>query len=155
MTPADKLERSRLAIIEYLARGEKRHERRDEPQDFDDADEAAGGPGFASRLFARNRWLSGMSSAARTWWSHHPAQMAVEMATPALRGVMRKHPFPVLGACAGVGALLVVTRPWRLISLTTLVVAIVKSSQLSGVVMSALTNAQGWHEQQRGREPHL
>ena len=156
MTPAEKLERSRLAIIEYLAMGEKRHERRDQPDDFDDdGDNQADGPGFASRFFARNRWLSGMSAAARSWWSHHPAQIAVEMATPALRGVMRRHPFPVLGACAGVGALLVVTRPWRLVSLTTLVVAIVKSSQLSGVVMSALTNAQGWHEQQRGREPHL
>ena len=56
---------------------------------------------------------------------------------------------------AGVGALLVVTRPWRLVSLTTLVVAVVKSSQLSGVVMSALADAQGWHEQQQGREPEL
>jgi hypothetical protein len=81
--------------------------------------------------------------------------MAVEMATPALQSYLRKRPFQVLALSAGVGALLVVTRPWRLISLTTLVVAIVKSSQLSGVVMSALSDAQGWQEQQRGREPHL
>ena len=43
----------------------------------------------------------------------------------------------------------------RLISLTTLVVAIVKSSQLSGVVMSALSDAQGWRSQQQGKEPQL
>ena len=164
MTPAEKLERSRLAIIEYLTRGERRHERderkaaredreaQEEAYDeqFDDEPDE-GGDGW----FARNRWLGGMSSAARAWWRHHPAQMAVEMATPALRSYMRRRPFQVLAVSAGVGALIVVTRPWRLISLTTLVVAIVKSSQLSGVVMSAISDAQGWQEEQRGRGPRL
>lgn len=157
MTPAEKLERSRLAIVEYLAGGEKKRAPRAdrqapqehyEPQD-DLRDDGAGG------FFSGGGWVGGISSAARAWWSHHPAQMAVEMATPALRSYMRRRPFQVLALSAGVGALLVVTRPWRLISLTTLVVAIVKSSQLSGVVMSALADAQGWQEQQRGREPHL
>jgi hypothetical protein len=50
----------------------------------------------------------------------------------------------VLGASALVGAALVVTRPWRVISVTTLLIAIVKSSQLTGVVMSALSDAQDW-----------
>ena len=157
MTPSQKLDRSRLAIIEYLARGHHRQERRDdnEPSPDEDGaqqdahDENPGG------FFSGNRWFGGMSSAARAWWSHHPAQMAVELATPALRSYLRKRPFQVLALSAGVGALLVVTRPWRLISVTTLVVAIVKSSQLSGVVMSALSDAKGWHEQQRGREPVL
>ena len=157
MTPAEKLDRSRLEIIEFLARGHH-------PQDRSDADspspgehgEHQDGPGKnKGRFFSGNRWLRGMSSAARAWWNHHPAQMAVELATPALQSYMRKRPFQVLALSAGIGALLVVTRPWRLISVTTLVVAIVKSSQLSGVVMSALSDAQGWHEQQRGREPHL
>jgi hypothetical protein len=159
MTPAEKLDRSRLAIVEYLARGERPKERRRveteaDEEAFDEGShggEGDEGPGF----FSRNRWTSGISAAARTWWNHHPAQMAVEMATPALRSYMRRRPFQVLALSAGVGALLVVTRPWRLISLTTLVVAVVKSSQLSGVVMSALADAQGWQEQQRGREPHL
>ena len=164
MTPAEKLDRSRLAIVEYLARGERRSDRRDEREAAFDADldehatlhepDDEGGEA-RDDFFSRNRWLRGMSSAARAWWRHHPAQMAVELATPALRSTMRRHPFSVLAASAGVGALLVVTRPWRLISVTTLVVAIVKSSQLSGVVMSALADAQGWNEQHRGREPHL
>ena len=157
MTPAEKLDRSRLAIVEYLSKGKSgsRRERRidSEPQaqEFEEQHEPQDVKGF----FSRNRWLSGMSSAARAWWRHHPAQLAVEMATPTLRSYLRKRPFQVLTLSAGVGALIVVTRPWRLISLTTLVVAVVKSSQLSGVVMSALTDAQGWHEQHRGREPHL
>ena len=157
MTPAQKLDRSRLAIIEYLARGQIRKDRPDD--DERSPDEQGAQPdahkGKSGGFFSRNRWLSGMSSAARAWWSHHPAQMAVEIATPALQSTMRKRPFQVLALSAAVGALMVVTRPWRLISVTTLVVAVVKSSQLSGVVMSALSDAQGWHEQQRGREPHL
>ena len=160
MTPAEKLERSRLAILEYLTRGERPHERptaRDSHNAQREAheDNDADGPDDKPGWFRGNRWLGGMSSAARAWWQHHPAQMAVEMATPALRSYMRRRPFQVLALSAGVGVLLVVTRPWRLISLTTLVVAVVKSSQLSGVVMSALSDAQGWHEQQRGREPQL
>lgn len=147
MTPAEKLDRSRLAIIEYL----ERREHRGEPRADDGSPDGGGG----GHLFSGDGWLGGVSSAARAWWRNHPAQLAVEMATPALRSYMRKRPFQVLALSAGVGALLVVTRPWRLISLTTLVVAIVKSSQLSGVVMSALSDAQGWQSQQQGREPPL
>ena len=35
-----------------------------------------------------------------------------------------------------------VARPWRLISVTGLIVAIVKSSQLSGLVMSAMAGSE-------------
>lgn len=151
MSPAEKLARSRLAIIEYL----EGRSHRSEPR--------TGGPSSPEDAFEnveadrqeRTGWLGGVSAAARSWWRHHPAQVVVEMATPALQSYMRRRPFQVLAVSAGVGALLVVTRPWRLISLTTLVVAIVKSSQLSGVVMSALSDAQGWQKQQQGREPHL
>jgi hypothetical protein len=153
MTPSEKLARSRLAIVEYLGRHEHRGERDAGDEESHDAagDQAADG----ERRSHRGGWIGGLSGAARAWWRHHPAQMALEMASPALQSYMRRKPFQVLAISAGVGALLVVTRPWRLISLTTLVVAIVKSSQLSGVVMSALSDAQGWHAQQQGREPEL
>jgi hypothetical protein len=39
------------------------------------------------------------------------------------------------------GAVLMLARPWRLISVTTLVVAVLKSSQLSSLLMSALSAA--------------
>lgn len=151
MTPADKLARSRLAIIEYLERREHRGEAHaaSEPASHD------GAPDHEAGLFSGEGWLGGVTSAARTWWRNHPAQMAVEIVTPSLQSYMRRKPFRVLALSVGVGALLVLTRPWRLISVTTLVVAIVKSSQLSGVVMSALSDAKGWQEQQQGREPHL
>ncbi|GAC1602465.1 MAG: hypothetical protein NVS3B2_06130 [Ramlibacter sp.] len=157
MTPSEKLARSRLAIVEYLARNERRDD--DPGADAMDAEPGAIGDkakaGRRERRPRRGGWIGGMASTARAWWEHHPAQMALEMASPVLSKAMRKRPFQILAVSAGIGALLVVTRPWRLVSLTTLVVAIVKSSQLSGVVMSALTDAQGWHAAQRGRGPEL
>ena len=92
-----------------------------------------------------------MTGAARAWWRHHPAQYALEFATPFLQSTMRKRPFLVLGAAAGVGAMLVFARPWRVVSATTVLVGLVKSSQLSGVVLSALSGAQGWYDEQTGR----
>ena len=154
MTPAEKLALSRLAIVEYLARKERPTEdSRAEPEEVVGADD-----GPAKRRKNRPRrggWIGGVMSGAKAWWEQHPAQMALEIVSPVLGKTMRKHPFQVLAASTAVGALLVVTRPWRLISLTTLVVAFVKSSQLSGVVMSALTDAQGWQDAQRGRGPQL
>lgn len=158
MTPAEKLARSRLAIIEYLDGGKHRQQQPEEesgPHEGDAAEHRAKTEARVAQRRSGNRWLDGMSGMARNWWAHHPAQLALEMATPSLQAYMRKRPFQVLALSAGVGALLVVTRPWRLISLTTLVVAIVKSSQLSGVVMSALSDAQGWQSQREGREPQL
>jgi hypothetical protein len=56
----------------------------------------------------------------------------------------------VLGIAAGVGAALMLARPWRLISLTTVLIAVVKSSQLSGALMSALSAAGGSNERRPG-----
>lgn len=158
MTPAERLARSRLAIVEHLAGRDKRRDRADGPErqlahPADEGEDA--GPELEGEDDRRSRrgWFGGMTGAARAWWRHHPAQFALELATPVLQSTMRKRPFLVLGAAAGIGVLLVVTRPWRVISVGTLLLAIVKSSQLSGVVMSALAGAQGWHEEQEGRRP--
>lgn len=151
MTPAERLARSRLAIVQHLEGREHRHEPRGaQPDDATDAD-TDGAPraeraGAWSRQSSRRRsgWFGGVTSAARTWWRHHPAQLAVEMVTPALQSYTRRRPFQVLGISAAVGAAVVVTRPWRLISLTTVLIAVVKSSQLTGALMSALTDVHDW-----------
>ena len=96
------------------------------------------------RRFRRRGWLGGLTNAARAWWRSHPAQLALEVVTPALQSYTRRKPFQVLGIAAAAGAAIVVTRPWRLISVTTVLIALVKSSQLSGVLMSALTDVHDW-----------
>ncbi|MDB5946887.1 MAG: hypothetical protein JWQ33_1913 [Ramlibacter sp.] len=148
MTPAERLARSRLAIVEHLQRREHRHDHRSAEADAasEEAD-AAGGQGDARQSRQSRRgggWFAGVSGAARSWWRHHPAQLAFELVTPGLQSYARRKPFQVLGISAAVGAALVITRPWRLISLTTVLIAVVKSSQLTGAVMSALTDVHDW-----------
>ena len=140
MTPAERLALSRLAIIEHLERREHRHERADSGPDSgrDEPDSKAMGR-TVHRPRRRRGWFGGVLNAARTWWNHHPAQLALELVTPALQSYARRKPFQLPGIAAATGAALVLTRPWRLVSLTSVLIAVVKSSQLTGVVMSALT----------------
>lgn len=143
---ADKLAQTRLAIIAHLQGRERRHEHRGaqryaDPQHgapHEQADDPRG-PGANRRSPAG--WLHHAQHVARNWWRHHPASMGLELVTPALASYAARKPVQYLGIAAAVGAVFMVVRPWRLISVTGLVVAIVKSSQLSSVVMSALAGA--------------
>lgn len=141
---ANRLARSRLAIVEHIHRRERRHDpRRDEAHagELPAWSEEPPPPGAG--------WLGRVQHALRMWWRYHPAHMAVDVAAPVVRAYAREHPAQLVGISAGVGAALIFLRPWRLISLTTLLVAIVKSSQLSHVVLSALSAADFEQDQQR------
>ena len=139
----DKLAQSRLAIVEYLQRRERRHDGGGQERGAP-ADEAAQADGNEPR---ERGWLSTLKHGLKTWWRYHPAHMALEVATPVLQTYAREKPVQVLGAAAAAGAALVLLRPWRLISVTTVLVALVKSSQLSSVVLSAMSAAGGWQEE--------
>lgn len=146
---SDRLARTRLAIIEHVHRKETRKDRfaqaargqaRDGAPDGDPQDEqweaaqaaaASGGGG----------WFTRIQRAAKSYWRHHPARMGVQMAKPVLSSYARKHPAAYLGAAAAAGAIFIVARPWRLISVTGVLVALAKSPQLAGVVMSAMSGS--------------
>jgi hypothetical protein len=136
---AAKLARSRLAILEHVQRRERRHDR-DEPEESDGL-EALGGAPPSRRTRRAGGWLGRLQHAAGTWWRHHPAHMAVELGTPMLQSFAQRHPGRLLAGAAVAGAVLMLARPWRLISVTTVLLAVVKSSQLSSVLMSALSAA--------------
>ncbi|MDP3759169.1 MAG: hypothetical protein Q8R01_01475 [Ramlibacter sp.] len=137
----DRLARTRLAIIEQVQRRERRPGSRDE-RDRAQA-RAQPGAGEPERAYEDpgEGWFGHIKHALGTWWRHHPAHMGVELATPILSAYARKKPLQFLGIAAAVGAVVMVARPWRLISATGIVVALVKSSQLSGLLMSALSAA--------------
>jgi hypothetical protein len=146
---ARRLAQTRLAIIEEIDqrehRGDPRGTRDGREASRAQAREHAAGDGRerdgAPRRARPSGWFGSARHALGTWWRHHPAHMAVELATPALGAYAEKRPFTLLGIAAVVGAVVVVTRPWRLISVTGLLVAVAKSSQLSGLLMSALSAA--------------
>jgi hypothetical protein len=136
----DKLARSRQAILEHIARRQRHHDPREaSPEGYDDPyaafapDEEPYDPGGG--------WMARLQHAVRTWWRYHPAHMAVELANPLMRGYARRKPMQLLAISAAAGAALTFARPWRLISLTTLVVALLKSSQLSHLLMAAVSAA--------------
>ncbi|GAB3653950.1 hypothetical protein [Ramlibacter alkalitolerans] len=135
---SEKLARSRKAIVEHIARRQRRHDPREEPAEGHD-DPYAFAPD--DEPYEGGGWFGRLRHAVRTWWRYHPAHMAVELTTPLMRSYARRKPMQLLAISAAAGAALTFTRPWRLISLTTLIVAVLKSSQLSHLLMAAMSAA--------------
>jgi hypothetical protein len=139
---SDRLDRSRLAILEHLHR---RDQRRHPPSAADleshESGEGQAGPGPRARPRrpATGSWLERARDALETWWRYHPAHMAVDIARPALSSYARQKPVQYLGIAAAAGAVVFLLRPWKLISVTGVLVALVKSPQMAGLVMSALS----------------
>ncbi|MGZ5195067.1 MAG: hypothetical protein ACXWJM_07835, partial [Ramlibacter sp.] len=121
---ARRLAQTRLAIIEEFGQreygGDQRGSRDARERTRDDRREREGAP----RRSRPSGWFGSARHALRTWWRHHPAHMVAELATPALGAYAEKRPFRFLGIAAAVGAVVVVTRPWRLISVTGLLIAV-------------------------------
>jgi hypothetical protein len=150
---ADKLAHTRLAIIAHAQARERHHQRRESEED-DAAGEweaDAGEPRTRTqRLWSRidprggraAGWFGHARHVLRTWWRHHPASMGIDLARPALSSYAARKPAQYLGIAAAAGAVLVLVRPWRLVSATGLVVALLKSSQLSTLLMSAMAGAE-------------
>jgi hypothetical protein len=140
---SEKLARSRMAIMEHVARKQRRHDPREEPpQQF--AEGYAGEEPSDERYAwddGGSGWFGHLKHAVRTWWHYHPANMAVELVAPMMRSYARRKPVQLLAISLAAGAALTFTRPWRLISITTLVIAVLKSSQLPRVLMAAMSAA--------------
>jgi hypothetical protein len=150
---ADKLARTRLAIIAHLQARERHHERREPPSEeepLDSTEEAGPRRHFWNRGEPRARtgrgWLGQARHVVRTWWRHHPASMGVDLARPVLASYATRKPVQYVAIAAGLGAALVLLRPWRVMSATGLIVALVKSSQLPSLVMSAMAGADYGHD---------
>lgn len=87
--------------------------------------------------------------AVMAWWQHHPVQVAVDIGRPFLNTYAREKPVQLLGIAAGVGALAVLVRPWRLISVTGLAVAAFKSSRLPSTLLTMLPRVMSRHHHQK------
>lgn len=137
---SEKLVRSRQALLAHMARRQRRHDPRQvppEPGDFETGEDYA----YVEPPPPGGGWFGHLRYALGTWWRHHPAHMAVELAAPVMRGYARRKPVQLLAISVAAGAALTVARPWRLISLTTLAIALLKSSHLPGLLMAAMSAA--------------
>ena len=67
-------------------------------------------------------------------------------ARPALTAYARRKPLLYIGAAAAAGAALFYMRPWKLISVTGVLLALVKSPQVASLAMRALSAGRGPHD---------
>ncbi len=118
LTAKQKLATSRYAITRHMSRGRVQH-------DDDEADQLED-PALAQRgTWGKLKFL------ARSWWRNHPANYAVQIARPSLDDYAAKEPFKLVGIATAVGAAAMVIRPWRLLPMTALLLAPLKSSSFT------------------------
>lgn len=134
LTPQERLEISRKAIVRFMAKGREQSINDDQPH-LDAQDSW----GKRSTQPTGSIWQT-LKHALNGWWQHHPAQLAIDLAIPVLGKYAEKKPLQLLGLAAGAGAAIVLIRPWRLVSVTGLLLTALKSSKVSTLVLSLLTN---------------
>ncbi|MDB5931250.1 MAG: hypothetical protein JWR60_2957 [Polaromonas sp.] len=136
LSPQERLAISRKAIVRHMNRHHQEVKDHNDDGIVDAQEEAR----------SSSRGTLGMvRHAARVWWQRHPASAAAELARPLLSDYASAHPFKLLGIAAAVGAAAVVIRPWRMVSVGTLVVAAVKSSGLTNTLISMISSMSMTH----------
>ncbi|MBK5205562.1 MAG: hypothetical protein JJD98_09175 [Polaromonas sp.] len=129
LTPLERLAASRKALIRHMS-GDGRT-----PEDHGDFE---GDEPFHAA--SSGAWET-VKQAMRTFWRNHPVGVAIDLARPVIGKYAEEQPFKLLGISASIGAAAVLLRPWRLVSLGAVLVAALKSSELSNVLFSMLATA--------------
>jgi len=130
LTPQQRLAASRQAIIRDMDR--------DDTEPAFDADEHGESDISEAGVDASSSSWDLVKQVGRSWWQSHPANLAFDIARPMMQNYAEDKPFRLLGIAAGAGVAIMVLRPWRLISLTGVALALLKSTEVSGVVRSLL-----------------
>ncbi|WP_093164077.1 hypothetical protein [Variovorax sp. YR216] len=131
LTPQQRLSLSRRALIAQL-QGDKD----ERPGDWLDAapdgspQQVDGQHGIA--------WSQVANHVVRRWWRRHPANAAGQLARPVLERYAREQPAKLVAAAAATGALVVLVRPWRLLSITAILAAVLKTSDVADLVTTLM-----------------
>jgi hypothetical protein len=133
LTPQQRLAYSRRALVRQI-QGEEDHP----------PDDATHPPGPPKAAFLGNlKWSAVARGVLHRWWRRHPANAVGHLARPLLDRYAHEQPIKLVAAAAAVGALVVVVRPWRLLSITAVLAAVLKSSDVADMVTTLMqkTNA--------------
>lgn len=74
-------------------------------------------------------WGSWRAAGSR-YWQDHPARALLEMARPGMAAWGSRSPWAFLACSAIAGGVIVIARPWKLISVTGVLVAIAKAAAI-------------------------
>ena len=97
-------------------------------------------PGFLDGYIKGFPALAVARNIGERWWRRHPANAVVQLARPVLGRYARQKPAKLIAIAAGTGALLVLVKPWRLLSVTALIAAALKTSDVADMVTSLVHN---------------
>jgi hypothetical protein len=129
LTPQQRLTISRQALIAQLM-GE---------QAYPDApDDNTNQPPRRARNAHRTYWSAVAGNVVRRWWRRHPANAAGQIARPLLERYAREHPTKLIAVGAATGALVVLVKPWRLLSITAVLAAVLKTSDVADLVTTLM-----------------
>lgn len=131
LTPQARLAMSRRAIVRHM------HHDDHNPENPDPSDPLL----FEAQTTETVNTWGIVKHAVRAWWQHHPVSAALDLAEPVVSRYARDKPFKLLGIAAGAGVAIAVLKPWRLISLGGVMLAAMKSSNISSTIFSILSPA--------------
>lgn len=77
-------------------------------------------PGAAAIASSRSKPMRFALPLLSKWWQGHPARNVVDLTLPLLEHYGQTHPGRLVAYGAGTGALLVILKPWRLLSAVTI-----------------------------------
>ena len=113
--------------------------RQGHPHEREEGDPAGQGERGGSRRRNENVWLAVGRSVLERWWRRHPAHAVGQLARPMLEHYARKEPAKLMAAAAATGALLVLAKPWRLLSATAVLAAVLKTSDVADLVNTLMS----------------
>jgi len=132
LTPHERLALSRRALVAQLGGN-------DRPADDGAPVEATVSLRAKSEsIIDRVAWASVARNVIQRWWRRHPANAAGQLARPVIERYAREQPAKLIAAAAGTGALLVLVRPWRLLSITAVLAAVLKTSDIADLVTTLM-----------------
>lgn len=147
LTPLQRLAASRRAIVQTMNRDRREHNYGDGPDGASAQPADAEDDPYASASRANRTHSSGLNGlwrfvrrTASTWWRSHPACLAVDVVHPMVEKYTQANPLKLIGLAAAVGAAVVIAKPWRLISITGVLVAALRSTQMSSLIASVLSS---------------
>lgn len=147
LTPQQRLALSRRALVRQLnGEGEAdrsyqqpRHAPEDDDLEYAHHDAAGAAPDEPAPTGAGGRrdrsvWGAVARGVVQRWWRRHPAHAAGQLARPVLEHYARTEPVKLMAVAAATGAVLVLVKPWRLLSMTAVLAAVLKTSDVADVV---------------------
>ncbi len=139
-TQIPNLTQTRTELLNYLAQQNSPPKRtesdatdRKTPCGTAHSELAAGAPGF--------EWSALFEAGLASWWHDHPARAGVSLLRSATAEYARKKPMQVVTIAAVAGAAVVLLKPWRMVSVSALVLSLFRSSNFTGVATSMLETA--------------